>query len=101
MRWLGRKTFRNGIHPPEAKDETRGLAIRQFPFAPPTSAPKTERLTVARKFLYAMITELAYVNRLFFGVEHSQRGIGGSSRIVEGTNLTRRRATTTGTQSSQ
>jgi len=34
VRLLGLKTFRHGVHPPEAKDETRGLAIRQFPFAP-------------------------------------------------------------------
>ena len=34
MRLLGLKTFRHGIHPPESKDETNGLAIRQFPFAP-------------------------------------------------------------------
>ncbi len=34
MRLLGLKTFRHGIHPPEAKDETSGLAIRRFPFAP-------------------------------------------------------------------
>ena len=34
MRLLGLKTFRHGVHPPESKDETSGLAIRQFPFAP-------------------------------------------------------------------
>jgi electron transport complex protein RnfC len=34
VRLLALKTFRHGIHPPEAKDETSGLAIRQFPFAP-------------------------------------------------------------------
>jgi electron transport complex protein RnfC len=28
------KTFRHGVHPPESKDETSGLPIRQFPFAP-------------------------------------------------------------------
>jgi electron transport complex protein RnfC len=28
------RSFRHGVHPPEAKDETAGLAIRQFPFAP-------------------------------------------------------------------
>jgi len=31
---LGLKTFRHGVHPPEAKDDTKGMAIRQFPFAP-------------------------------------------------------------------
>jgi electron transport complex protein RnfC len=34
MRLLGLRTFRHGVHPPESKDATRGLAIRQFPFAP-------------------------------------------------------------------
>lgn len=29
-----KNTFKHGIHPPENKDETNGLAIRQFPFAP-------------------------------------------------------------------
>ena len=34
MQLLGRsKTFAHGIHPPESKDDTKGLAIRQFPFA--------------------------------------------------------------------
>jgi hypothetical protein len=31
---LGLKTFRHGVHPPEAKDDTKGMPIRQFPFAP-------------------------------------------------------------------
>ena len=30
MRLLGLKTFRHGIHPPENKDETAGMPIRQF-----------------------------------------------------------------------
>jgi len=34
MRLLGLRTFRHGVHPPEAKDETRDLPVRQFPFAP-------------------------------------------------------------------
>jgi electron transport complex protein RnfC len=34
MRLLGLRTFRHGVHPPEAKDDTRELPIRQFPFAP-------------------------------------------------------------------
>ncbi len=29
-----KNTFKHGVHPPEHKDETNGLAIRQFPFAP-------------------------------------------------------------------
>lgn len=31
---IAHKTFTHGIHPPESKDATNGLAIRQFPFAP-------------------------------------------------------------------
>ena len=27
-------SFAHGIHPPEAKDDTRDLPIKQFPFAP-------------------------------------------------------------------
>jgi electron transport complex protein RnfC len=34
LRLLGLRTFRHGVHPPEAKDATRDLPIRQFPFAP-------------------------------------------------------------------
>ena len=34
MSLLGLKTFRHGVHPPESKDDTKGMAIRQFPFAP-------------------------------------------------------------------
>ncbi len=34
MSLLGLKTFRHGVHPPEAKDDTKGMPIRQFPFAP-------------------------------------------------------------------
>jgi len=34
LRLLGLKTFRHGVHPPEAKDETSGLPIRRLPFAP-------------------------------------------------------------------
>ncbi len=34
MRLLGLQSFRHGIHPPDLKDATRALPIRQFPFAP-------------------------------------------------------------------
>ncbi len=43
-RLLGLKTFRHGVHPPEAKDETSGLAIRQFPFAPLLVVPLVQHL---------------------------------------------------------
>ena len=44
MRLLGLKSFRHGIHPPEAKDETSGLAIRQFPFSPLLIVPLVQHL---------------------------------------------------------
>ena len=42
MRLLGFKTFRHGVHPPESKDATRGLPIRQFPFAPLLVVPLSQ-----------------------------------------------------------
>lgn len=44
MRLLGFKTFRHGVHPPESKDETSGLAIRQFPFAPLLIVPLVQHM---------------------------------------------------------
>ena len=44
MRLLGLKTFRHGVHPPESKGETSGLAIRQFPFAPVLIVPLVQHL---------------------------------------------------------
>jgi electron transport complex protein RnfC len=44
MRLLGLKTFRHGIHPPESKDETRDLPIRQFPFAPVLVIPLVQHM---------------------------------------------------------
>ncbi|MGB4961214.1 MAG: RnfABCDGE type electron transport complex subunit C, partial [Saprospiraceae bacterium] len=41
---LYNNTFKNGIHPPENKDDTKGLAIRQFPFAPVLIIPMTQHL---------------------------------------------------------
>ena len=37
-------SFRNGVHPPEHKNETRQLAIRQFPFAPELVVPLSQHL---------------------------------------------------------
>lgn len=42
MKLLGLKTFRHGVHPPEAKDETKDLPIRQFPFAPLLVVPLSQ-----------------------------------------------------------
>ena len=44
MRLLGLKTFRHGIHPPENKNETAGMPIRQFPFAPMLIVPLVQHL---------------------------------------------------------
>jgi electron transport complex protein RnfC len=41
---LGLRTFRHGVHPPESKDETSGLAIRQFPFAPLLIVPLSQHM---------------------------------------------------------
>ena len=38
---LHTNTFKNGIHPPENKDDTKGLPIRQFPFATELIIPMT------------------------------------------------------------
>ncbi|RME28587.1 MAG: electron transport complex subunit RsxC [Deltaproteobacteria bacterium] len=40
----GQRSFRHGIHPPEHKDETKGLAIRQFPFAPVLVVPLSQHI---------------------------------------------------------
>jgi len=44
MGLLGLKTFRHGVHPPEHKDDTRGLPIRQFPFAPVLIVPLVQHM---------------------------------------------------------
>jgi len=41
---FSRKTFGHGVHPPESKEATRGLAIRQFPFAPLLQIPLVQHL---------------------------------------------------------
>jgi electron transport complex protein RnfC len=38
----GSGSFRHGVHPPEAKDATAHLAIRQFPFAPLLVVPLSQ-----------------------------------------------------------
>ncbi len=39
-----KNTFKHGVHPPEHKDETKGLAIRQFPFSPVIILPMLQHL---------------------------------------------------------
>jgi electron transport complex protein RnfC len=41
---IRKDSFRNGVHPPENKDETAHLAIRQFPFAPVLIVPLSQHL---------------------------------------------------------
>ncbi len=41
---FGGKTFAHGVHPPESKDETSGLAIHQFPFAPLLIVPLSQHI---------------------------------------------------------
>ena len=36
------KTFLNGVHPPEWKEETNSLSIRQFPFSPVMIVPLSQ-----------------------------------------------------------
>jgi Na+-translocating ferredoxin:NAD+ oxidoreductase subunit C len=44
LTFLRSQTFAHGIHPPEAKDDTRGLPIRQFPFAPLLVVPLSQHV---------------------------------------------------------
>ena len=44
MNLFGGKTFAHGVHPPESKDETSGLAIHQFPFAPLLIVPLSQHI---------------------------------------------------------
>jgi electron transport complex protein RnfC len=41
---IRKDSFRNGVHPPENKDDTAQLAIRQFPFAPVLIVPLSQHL---------------------------------------------------------
>lgn len=39
-----KNTFKHGVHPPENKEETNGLPIRQFPFAPLIILPMQQHI---------------------------------------------------------
>lgn len=39
-----KRSFKNGVHPPEHKSETNGLPIRQFPFAPVIILPMAQHI---------------------------------------------------------
>ena len=43
------KSFSHGVHPPESKDLTRGLAIRRFPFAPILMVPLVQHIGAPAK----------------------------------------------------
>jgi electron transport complex protein RnfC len=48
--WRGHyPSFRHGIHPPEAKDDTRNQPIKQFPFAPLMIIPLLQHIGSAAK----------------------------------------------------
>lgn len=44
MNMFGARSFAHGIHPPASKDDTRHLAIRQFPFAPVLVVPLSQHI---------------------------------------------------------
>ncbi len=44
-----KNTFRHGIHPPEHKEETNKLSIRQFPFAPLIILPLSQNIGAPAK----------------------------------------------------
>ena len=46
-----RNTFKHGIHPPEHKDDTCNLAIRQFPFAPLIILPLAQHIGAPSEIL--------------------------------------------------
>lgn len=46
-----KNTFKHGIHPPEHKDETNGLPIRQFPFAPLIMLPMAQHIGAPSEIL--------------------------------------------------
>lgn len=46
---LRKNTFKHGIHPPEHKDETNHLPIRQFPFAPVIILPLSQHIGAPSK----------------------------------------------------
>ena len=44
-------SFKNGIHPPENKEQTNGLPIRQFPFAPVVIIPMSQHIGAPSKII--------------------------------------------------
>ena len=54
-----KNTFKHGVHPPEHKDETNGLAIRQFPFAPVIILPMAQHIGSPSEILVSEGQEVA------------------------------------------
>ncbi|WMN11004.1 electron transport complex subunit RsxC [Marivirga salinae] len=48
---LAKNTFKNGIHPPENKEETNGLPIRQFSFSPLIILPLAQHIGAPSKII--------------------------------------------------
>lgn len=48
---INNHTFKHGIHPPENKSETNGLAIRQFSFAPIIILPSVQHIGIPSKII--------------------------------------------------
>ncbi len=46
-----KKTFKHGVHPPEHKDETNDLPVRQFPFAPVIILPMAQHIGAPSKIV--------------------------------------------------
>ncbi|MEZ4952881.1 MAG: electron transport complex subunit RsxC [Saprospiraceae bacterium] len=46
-----KNTFKHGVHPPEHKDETNNLPIRQFPFAPLLILPMAQHIGAPSELL--------------------------------------------------
>lgn len=46
-----KNTFKNGIHPPEHKEDTKDLAIRQFPFSPLIILPMVQHIGAPSKIV--------------------------------------------------
>ena len=56
---IHRKTFKNGIHPPENKSDTNSLPIRQFPFSPLIILPMVQHIGAAPKIVVREGQEVA------------------------------------------
>jgi electron transport complex protein RnfC len=56
---FGKKTFRHGVHPPENKEETSGLPIRQFPFPPVIILPMVQHIGAPSEIVVAEGQEVA------------------------------------------